>query len=56
MLKNGNLSEVLEPDRIITEEMMAYTYGVDVRLIEHETIGRRKVLVPILKKENINGN
>ena len=49
VLKDGALSEVLHPEDIITEKMMASTYGVDVRLIEHVNTGDRKIIVPLLK-------
>jgi iron complex transport system ATP-binding protein len=50
VLKDGRLSEVCDPEAIITEKMMAATYGVDVRIMEHESLGERKIIVPMLSK------
>ncbi len=49
ILKDGLLSEVLHPEELITENLISHTYGVDVRLIQHEAIGKRRIIVPMLK-------
>ena len=48
VLKDGRLSEVTDPETIISEEMMAATYGVNVRILHHEDFGDRKIIVPML--------
>ena len=50
VLKDGRLSEMNTPEEIISEKMMRKTYGVDVRIIEHGELGRRKVVVPLLQQ------
>lgn len=49
VLKDGALTPVSDPDSVITEAMMARTYGVDVKIAEHRVLGGRKVLIPLLK-------
>lgn len=51
ILKDGLLSDLLEPEKIITEDMIARTYGVDVKIIQHESLGKRKMIVPMLKEK-----
>jgi len=50
VLKEGRLSEVTDPEEIISERMMRKTYGVEVKILEHEMLGTRKIIVPILNK------
>lgn len=53
VLKDGVLSEVTDPEEIISEKMMASTYGVEVKILEHDKLGTRRIIVPMLNKRMI---
>ena len=48
VLKDGRLSQVEDPERIISEKMMKKTYGIDVKILNHDELGQRKIVVPML--------
>ena len=49
ILNNGRISQLGEPAKVITEETMKATYGVDVRIVQLEEGGARKACFPALK-------
>ena len=49
ILNNGRIAQAGLPDEVITEENMKATYGVDVRVVQLEEGGLRKVCIPALR-------
>jgi iron complex transport system ATP-binding protein len=46
---DGRIAHMGSPDKVITEENMRTTYGVDVRIIQFEEEGVRKACLPALR-------
>jgi iron complex transport system ATP-binding protein len=49
ILNDGRIAHMGSPDKVITEENMRTTYGVDVRIIQFEEEGVRKACLPALR-------